>query len=131
MQLLYVGFFLIGFGGPGIQMATFHMANLFPSMSGTLMAGSTSLFDAGTAIFAGFRAVSATVDLSTCCVVLRRGALHPAQRAGALAVSPLCGGGADRLHRRRQGRKGDAPRVRLQAAVRLPPPLRVDPHHAA
>ena len=27
---LYMGFFMLGFGGPGIQMATFHMAQLFP-----------------------------------------------------------------------------------------------------
>lgn len=71
------GFFLLGFGGPGIQMATFHMAHLFPNYSGSLIAGSTALFDAGTAVFAVFYAVTQAlpVDLASCwaayaCIVL-------------------------------------------------------------
>ena len=39
--ILYPGFFLLGFGGPGVQIATFHLANLFPRYSGSLIAAST------------------------------------------------------------------------------------------
>jgi MFS family permease len=65
---LYAGFFLLGFGGPGIQMATFHMAHLFPKHSGSLIAGSTALFDAGSAIFAIFYQVTrhGGVSLTSC-----------------------------------------------------------------
>ena len=66
---LYVGFFLLGFGGPGIQKATFHMSNLFPAHAGSLIAASTALFDAGTAVFTGFLAARRSplhVDLTGC-----------------------------------------------------------------
>ena len=68
---LYPGFFLLGFGGPGVQMATFHLANLFPSYSGSLIAASTALFDAGTAVFFGFAlaTTSFNISLTTCWLV--------------------------------------------------------------
>eukprot|EP00966_Prymnesium_polylepis_P116671 2696746-Prymnesium_polylepis.1 len=67
---LYVGFFLLGFGGPGVQMATFHMAQLFPRHSGSLIAANTALFDAGTAIFACFFELTSktAVSLTACWV---------------------------------------------------------------
>ena len=64
----YIGFFLLGFGGPGVQKATFHMAHLFPSASGSLIAASTALFDGGSVIFALFYSLTdaGSLDLETC-----------------------------------------------------------------
>ena len=62
-----MGFFALGFGGPGVQKATFHMAHLFPKHSGSLIAGSTALFDGGTVVFAAFYALSRqSVGLPAC-----------------------------------------------------------------
>ena len=59
----YPGFFLLGFGGPGIQISTFHLANLYPTASGSLIAASTALFDAGTAVFFAFSLATASGDM--------------------------------------------------------------------
>jgi len=51
-----VGFAIVGFAGPGIQMPTLHLANLFPSKTGGTgafyMSGQAAAFDGGTAVFA-------------------------------------------------------------------------------
>lgn len=61
-----VGFFLLGFAGPGIQMPTLHLANLFPSKTGGTgafyMSAQAAAFDGGTAIFALFRLVYQMTD---------------------------------------------------------------------
>lgn len=70
----YPGFFLLGFGGPGIQISTFHLANLYPTASGSLIAASTALFDAGTAVFFGFSLATASGALTlTSCWLLYLG----------------------------------------------------------
>jgi len=89
-EVLYPGFFLLGFGGPGIQIATFHLANLFPEVSGSLIAGSTALFDAGTAVFFAFSLASASgvASLATCWAVYVGGCLLVLV-SGALLWPPL------------------------------------------
>ena len=108
---LFPGFFLLGFGGPGVQVrrcpgtrrvtsftltcrplpptqiATFHLANLFPSASGSLIAASTALFDAGTAVFFAFSlaTVDGPLSLSTCWLYAPRLIAH------ARPYSSLCG----------------------------------------
>jgi MFS family permease len=52
---LLVGFGLVGFSGPGIQMPTLHLANLFPTKNGGTgafyMSAQAAAFDGGTIIF--------------------------------------------------------------------------------
>jgi MFS family permease len=63
---LSIGFTLLGFSGPGIQMPTLHLANLFPGKAregGTgggaiFMSAQAAAFDGGTAIFAVLRLLS-------------------------------------------------------------------------
>lgn len=54
-----IGFFIIGFAGPGLQMPTLHLANLFPSNTGgtgaLYMSAQAAAFDGGTAVFAVVR----------------------------------------------------------------------------
>lgn len=68
--VLFPGYFFLGFGGPGVQIATFHLANLFPPVSGSLIAAATALFDAGTAVFFFFslatRAHGGPLSLASC-----------------------------------------------------------------
>ena len=56
-----IGFFIIGFAGPGIQMPTLHLANLFPSENGgtgaLYMSAQAAAFDGGTAVFAIVRLI--------------------------------------------------------------------------
>jgi len=66
---LFVGYFLLGFGGPGIQLATFHLANLFPAVSGSIIAAGTALFDAGTAVFLAFYFAGGVLSLTTCWLI--------------------------------------------------------------
>jgi len=67
MLCLYVGYFLLGFGGTGIQTATFHLANLFPNIQGTLLAASTAIFDGSTIVFPIFYSLTESgLDLSSC-----------------------------------------------------------------
>lgn len=64
---LLVGFALLGFSGPGIQMPTLHLANLFPEGGGgaLYMSSQAAAFDGGTAIFALLRLLYQSVELST------------------------------------------------------------------
>ncbi|KAL3930195.1 MAG: hypothetical protein SGARI_004553, partial [Bacillariaceae sp.] len=52
---LLVGFGMVGFAGPGIQMPTLHLANLFPAENGgtgaLYMSAQAAAFDGGTIVF--------------------------------------------------------------------------------
>jgi len=64
---LLIGFALLGFSGPGIQMPTLHLANLFPDGGGAAlyMSSQAAAFDGGTAIFALLRFLYQSVGLTT------------------------------------------------------------------
>lgn len=70
---LALGFSLVGFAGPGVQMPTLHLANLFTgelreggSGGGALfMSAQAAAFDGGTAVFAIVRLLHQTVGLSS------------------------------------------------------------------
>ena len=49
-----IGFLLIGIAGPGIQISSFHLFEVYPKYTGTLMQISTSAFDAGSLLYALF-----------------------------------------------------------------------------
>eukprot|EP00536_Pseudo-nitzschia_multiseries_P006242 jgi/Psemu1/296180/fgenesh1_pm.130_\ len=63
-----LGFSIIGFAGPGIQMPTLHLANLFPSKTGgagaLYMSAQAAAFDGGTAVFAIVRLMYQLTGLS-------------------------------------------------------------------
>mmetsp|Transcript_22259 Transcript_22259/g.46893 ORF Transcript_22259/g.46893 Transcript_22259/m.46893 type:complete len:493 (-) Transcript_22259:3099-4577(-) len=63
-----IGFYVIGFAGPGIQMPTLHLANLFPSKTGGTgafyMSAQAAAFDGGTAVFAVYRMIYEWTSLS-------------------------------------------------------------------
>jgi MFS family permease len=46
-----VGFALLGFAGPGIQLPTLHLANLFSEGAAFFMSAQAAAFDGGTAVF--------------------------------------------------------------------------------
>ena len=68
---LSIGFALLGFSGPGVQMPTLHLANLFAGDnseggnggSAVYMSAQAAAFDGGTAIFAILRALYQSYDL--------------------------------------------------------------------
>ena len=64
---LLIGFGLLGFSGPGIQMPTLHLANLFPDGGGSAlyMSSQAAAFDGGTIVFALVRLLFQFVGLST------------------------------------------------------------------
>jgi len=64
---LLVGFGLLGFSGPGIQMPTLHLANLFPDGGGSAlyMSSQAAAFDGGTIIFAMVRLLYQKTELPT------------------------------------------------------------------
>lgn len=64
---LLVGFGLLGFAGPGIQMPTLHLANLFSAGgSGAIyMSSQAAAFDGGTIVFALVRLLHQSSGLST------------------------------------------------------------------
>lgn len=63
---LLVGFGLLGFAGPGAQMPTLHLSNLFSSAGGAFyMSSQAAAFDGGTLVFAVVRYLSQTLGLKT------------------------------------------------------------------
>lgn len=64
---LLIGFGLLGFSGPGIQMPTLHLANLFPDGGGSAlyMSSQAAAFDGGTIIFAIVRFLYQAMELPT------------------------------------------------------------------
>ncbi|CAJ1939844.1 unnamed protein product [Cylindrotheca closterium] len=63
---LSVGFGLLGFAGPGIQMPTLHFANLFSSAGGAFyMSSQAAAFDGGTLVFAVVRYFHISMSLTT------------------------------------------------------------------
>lgn len=67
---LALGFALLGFAGPGVQMPTLHLANLFSGKAregggAIFMSAQAAAFDGGTAVFAIFRLLHQTMGLSS------------------------------------------------------------------
>jgi MFS family permease len=66
---LLMGFGLLGFSGPGIQMPTLHLANLFSDGgiggSAVYMSSQAAAFDGGTVVFALVRLLHKKLGLST------------------------------------------------------------------
>lgn len=63
---LSIGFGLLGFAGPGIQMPTLHFANLFSSAGAALyMSSQAAAFDGGTIVFAIVRFLYQAESFST------------------------------------------------------------------
>lgn len=60
---LLAGFALLGFSGPGVQMPTLHLANLFPGA--VYMSAQAAAFDGGTFVFAAARSLFYGLGLST------------------------------------------------------------------
>jgi len=54
-NFLYPGYFLLGFGGPGIQIPTLQFSTLFPGHSGAIMSTNAALFDGSAVIFLLFK----------------------------------------------------------------------------
>lgn len=62
---LLAGLALLGFAGPGIQMPTLHLSNLFSNGSALFMSCQAAAFDGGTAVFALFRLFHQTTGLTS------------------------------------------------------------------
>ena len=65
---LDVGFLLLGFSGPAIQLPTLHLARLFPGEGGAaawIMSAQAGAFDGGTMVFAIFAALHRAFGLSS------------------------------------------------------------------
>ena len=70
---LKIGFTLIGFAGPAIQLPTLHLARLFPGEAreggsggaALLMSAQAGAFDGGTMVFAIFAVLSKAFDMSS------------------------------------------------------------------
>ena len=65
---LLVGIGLLGFSGPGVQMPTLHLANLFSQSGGgsaVYMSSQAAAFDGGTMVFAILRYLSHSMELSS------------------------------------------------------------------
>lgn len=64
---LTLGVALLGFAGPGIQMPTLHLANLFGDGSGgaLFMSAQAAAFDGGTAVFAVLRTLHQSMGVSS------------------------------------------------------------------
>jgi MFS family permease len=54
LDLFFVGFVLVGLGGPGVQMACFHISNLFGSSKSTATAFISGSFQLGFSVFLFF-----------------------------------------------------------------------------
>jgi MFS family permease len=62
---LLAGVALLGFAGPGVQMPTLHLSNLFSNGSALFMSCQAAAFDGGTAVFALFRLFHQTTGLTS------------------------------------------------------------------